>query len=78
MVKKTLSWWDKFKLFVEPRHVVIRNIIITFFQVTVSVWVGSGFATDQVALSAAVGAGLSAVWNVYLKPAGIKHGYLKG
>lgn len=56
----------------ETAKTVTINIIVTFIQAAVATWAATGFATDKLALSGAVGAGLSAVWNVLVKP------FLKG
>lgn len=77
MVQKTLNWFDRFKLFVEPRHVVIRNVVITFLQGFLVAWALTNYSFDEGSLFGAGVAGLSAVWNLILKPWLIQHGYMK-
>ena len=78
MVQKTLTNLEKFKLFIEPWGKVATNIVITFVQAGVAVWLASGLSTDNVTIGAVTGAGLSAVWNIIIKPFLVQHGYLKG
>lgn len=66
-----------FRLFIEPKEKLIVNITVTFVQAAVGAWVGTGASTDKLAVSAAIGAGLSAVWNVAAKPYLVKQGWLK-
>lgn len=61
----------------ETAKTITINIIVTFVQAAVAVWVTTGFATDKLALSGAAGAGLSAVWNIVVKPLLKKWGWLK-
>ena len=56
---------------------IITNIIVTFVQAGVAVWVASGMGTDKIALGAFVGAGLSAVWNLIIKPFLKSQGWMK-
>lgn len=56
---------------------VVVNIVVTFFEAAIAVWSTNGFSTDKLALGAVVGAGVSAVWNIVIKPFLIKKGYLK-
>jgi len=56
---------------------VVVNIVVTFFQAGIAVWTVSGFALDKLTIGAVVGAGVSAVWNIVIKPFLIKKGYLK-
>lgn len=67
-----------YKTFIEPTYIIVRNVVVTFLQVAIATWVASGLSTDKVAVSAAIGAGLSAVWNIVVKPVLIHNGYLKG
>jgi len=55
----------------------IINIVVTFFEAGFTAWAVAGFALDKIALGAVIGAGISAVWNVILKPLLIKKGYIK-
>lgn len=61
----------------ESTKTIVTNVIVTFVQAAGAVWVTSGFATDKLALSGAVGAGLSAVWNLVGKPLLKKWKWLK-
>lgn len=61
----------------ESVKTIVTNIVVTFVQAAGAVWVTSGFATDKLAISGAVGAGLSAVWNLVVKPLLKKRGWLK-
>lgn len=61
----------------ESTKTILINIIVTFVQAAGAVWVTSGFATDKLAISGAIGAGLSAVWNLVVKPLFKKWGWLK-
>ena len=73
---KTISNLEKFRLFVEPKSTVITNMIVTFIEAAVATWSATGFAVDKLSVAAAVGAGLSAVWNLVLKPYLVKTGWL--
>lgn len=53
----------------ESNKTILLNIVVTFFQTSFAVWATTNFALDKLALTGAIGAGLSAVWNVVLKPA---------
>lgn len=57
--------------------VIVTNMAVTFVQAALAVWVTSGFSTDKLAVSGAVGAGASAVWNVIIKPFLKNQGWLK-
>lgn len=57
-------------------HIAL-NIIVTFFQAAFAVWAAAGFAMDKLAVGAVVGAGLSAVYNIVVKPLLIAKGWLK-
>lgn len=67
-----------FKLFVEPKEKILVNVAITFVQAAFAAWVGTGASVDKLALSAAAGAGASAVWNLVVKPNLVREGWLKG
>lgn len=47
----------------KARSIVIK-VIVTFFEAAAAYWVASGQKTDKIALSGAVGAGLSAIYNL--------------
>ena len=47
---------------------IALNIVVTFFQAGFAVWAATGFALDKVVIGSAVGAGISAVWNLFIKP----------
>lgn len=66
------------KKFIEPKAKIITNITVTFVQAAAGTWAASGFATDKLAISGAVGAGLSVVWNTIVKPDLVRRGWLKG
>ncbi len=40
------------------------KVVVTFIEAAVAAWVVTGFKTDKVALAGAIGAGLSAVYNI--------------
>lgn len=70
-----------FKVFIEPKEKVIVNIVITFIQSAFGVILASVVAGNQLnklTIGAAGAAGLSAVWNLILKPYLIQQGWLKG
>ncbi len=52
------------------------NIIITFFQAGLAAWSVTGFSMDKAAIGAVIGAGISAIWNIIVKPLLIKKGYM--
>lgn len=60
----------------EEMKLVFVNMAVTFVEAGVAVWAASGFALDKAVVGAAVGSGLSAVWNIVLKPWLAKRGYL--
>ena len=62
---------------IEPSAKVLVNIIITFIEAGIAVWSTNGFQTDRLALGAVIGAGVSAVWNLILKPILVHQGWLK-
>lgn len=47
----------------KARAIVIR-VVVTFVEAGAAYWIASGQKTDKIALSGAVGAGLSAVYNL--------------
>lgn len=53
----------------ESNKTILLNVMVTFFQTSFAVWATTNFALDKLALTGAIGAGLSAVWNVVVKPA---------
>ena len=73
---KSLDKFNKFQLFVEPTRKVLTNIVVTFVQAGAATWLATGFATDKIAIGGAIGAGLSAVWNLVIKPFLIQKGWL--
>lgn len=60
----------------ESTKTILVNMLVTFVQAGGAVWAAAGFATDRVVIGAVVGAGLSAVWNLALKPLLASRGYL--
>lgn len=72
-----LTATQKFKLFIEPARTVALNVAVTFVQAFIPAWAIAGFSLDKVALSAAGSAGLSAAWNIVLKPLAKQHGFVK-
>lgn len=56
---------------------ILTNIIVTFFQAGFAVWATSGFNMDKLAIGASVGAGISAVWNILIKPLLKSKGWIK-
>lgn len=69
------------RTFIEPKEKVIVNIVITFIQSAFGVILASVVAGNQLnklTIGAAGAAGLSAVWNLILKPYLIQQGWLKG
>lgn len=52
------------------------NMVVTFFQGGFAVWAATGFSTDQLAIGAFVAAGLSALWNLIIKPFLVARGWL--
>lgn len=56
---------------------VVVNIVVTFFEAAIAVWSTNGFSTDKLALGAVIGAGVSAVWNIIIKPILKQHGWLE-
>lgn len=54
--------------FQEPKW-ILRNILVTAVEGFLVAWAATGNKTDKATLGAAVGAGLSAAWNIVLKPA---------
>lgn len=62
---------------IEPSAKVLVNILVTFTQAAVVAWYAAGGTADKLAIGAAIGAGLSAVWNLIIKPFIVSQGYLK-
>lgn len=67
----------KKKFNLEPFATIATNVVITFLQAAFAAWAVAGFGLDKVVLSGIVGAGASAAWNLALKPALVKIGWLK-
>lgn len=69
-----------FKLFIEPREKIIVNCAVTFIQGAAGVLVASYVAgtLNKLVLGAAAAAGLSAMWNLTLKPYLVLQGWLRG
>lgn len=62
---------------IESTSKIILNAAVTFIQAGFATWATTGFATDKIALGAAIGAGLSLVWNTIGKPALKAKGWIK-
>ena len=56
---------------------ILINIVITFFQAGLAAWSVTGFSMDKAAIGAVIGAGISAIWNIIVKPFLIKKGYIR-
>lgn len=59
---------------------IVNTVIymsVTFMEAAGAVFVLQGYKLDKLAIGGCVGAGLSAVWNVILKPYFKKQGWLK-
>jgi hypothetical protein len=56
---------------------IIINVAVTFFEAAIAVWFASGMQSDKIAIGAAIGAGVSAVWNIVLKPFLKNYGWIK-
>lgn len=52
-------------------------MVVTFVQAGLAAWAVYGFQANKLAIGAFVGAGLSAVWNVILKPFAKSQGWMK-
>lgn len=52
----------------DAKDIAVRAIK-TFFQAGVAVWVANGQRFDKAAITAALAAGISAVWNFVIKTA---------
>lgn len=61
---------------IETFKIITINMVVTFFQAGLAVWATSGFKSDRIAIGAAVGAGISAVWNIVIKPLLKKWGWM--
>lgn len=61
----------------ETIKTIIVNIVVTFVQAGIAVWSISNFSLDKATVGAVAGAGLSAVWNLVLKPLFKQWGWLK-
>lgn len=52
----------------ESNKTILVNVVVTFFQTAFAAWAMTNFAVDKLALTGAIGAGVSAVWNIVIKP----------
>lgn len=53
----------------ESNKTILMNVVVTFVQTFMATWAMTNFAVNKLALSGAIGAGLSAVYNLVIKPA---------
>lgn len=60
---------DKIVSELESNKTILVNIVVTFFQTAGAAWAVTNFSLDKLTVAGAIGAGLSAVWNIVLKPA---------
>jgi hypothetical protein len=66
------------KMHIEPARVVAQNMVVTFIEAGFVAWQLAGYKLDKITLGAAAGVGVSAIWNMIVKPY-VKHlGWMKG
>lgn len=56
---------------------VVVNVVVTFIETASATWATYGFSKDKIVIGATVGAGISAAWNLALKPLLKKWGWLR-
>lgn len=61
--------WGEIVDQLESNKTIFMNVVITFLQTAGATWATTNFSLDKLALSGAIGAGFSAVYNLVLKPA---------
>ncbi|SIC58472.1 hypothetical protein [Mycobacteroides abscessus] len=68
------------RTFIEPKQKVIVNIVVTFIQGASAVVMAAAMSgtVNKLTVGAATAAGLSAVWNLRIKPYLVKEGWLRG
>lgn len=52
----------------QPTKIILINVFVTFLEGFGAAWVVSGNASSKTALVGAFAGGISAVWNVCVKP----------
>lgn len=61
--------WGELVDQLESNKTIFVNVVITFLQTAGATWATTNFSLDKLALSGAIGAGFSAVYNLVVKPA---------